>query len=105
VNEDEALFEARREIAQLQRKIKKLKNQNEALYAHNKTLLNEQITNGSYIQMHRDAWNRYWDVMRKCERQRLAILDIQASPRGAKHWSPEYIIDEQESLQEALSVI
>lgn len=102
MNEDEALFEARREIAQLQRKIKKLKNQNESLHAHRNELLEQQITNGSYIQMYRDAWDRYWSVMRKSQRQYETILNIQASPRGGKHWFPEYMIEEQESLEEAL---
>ena len=92
MNEDEALFEARREIAQLRRKIEKLKIQNESLRESSKHDLN----------IHQ-AWAMYYDMWRKCNRQRDVILQIQASPRGSKHWFPEYMIEEQESLEEALN--
>lgn len=100
MNEDEALLEAQREIAQLKRRNKKLQRQNESLAARIQAAHVQQRQLGR-LQLTEDVgaiWNSYWEMFRKCERQRQAILNIQASPRGAKHWVAEYIIEEQETL-------
>lgn len=103
---NEAELEAR-EIAQLRRKLRKAEARNAALKEQNTRLIEStQHQNKKYPWQRPaeqgDSWESYYQLLAKVRRQEKALTDIYCSLHGSKHWAPSYIIEEYQSLEEAL---